>query len=123
MASTFGSLGQFGGNNLRSSPIRPLHLGTAGVHPLVKASMLPRIKAAKASGLAAQSNLMRGMARAATMRAPRAAVLTPKISGLRTTPPGKVGGKGQMDLAQRRSAVAYRGRAVPLSGKLRSGGI
>lgn len=48
--------------------IRPIKLSTAGVHPLVKASMLPRIKASKASGVVAQSNMLRGMARSKGMQ-------------------------------------------------------
>ena len=36
-------------------PLRAPNVSTAGVHPLVKASMLPRIKRAKAESLSARS--------------------------------------------------------------------
>lgn len=80
------------------NPLRPLRLSTAGVHPLVKASMLPRIKAARAQGVVAQSNMMRGMARAAKM-------------------PPTNGGGNLMSLTERKSRRGMVGRKVPLSGK------
>lgn len=43
--------------------IKPTKVATGGVHPLVKASMLPRIKQAAATGLGAQSKMLSGMAR------------------------------------------------------------
>ena len=48
--------------------IKPIGLSTAGVHPLVRASMLPRIKTAKATGVTAQSSMLRGMARSKGMQ-------------------------------------------------------
>jgi hypothetical protein len=48
--------------------IKPIKLSTSGVHPLVKASMLPRMKASKMSGVQAQSNMLRGMARSKGMQ-------------------------------------------------------
>jgi hypothetical protein len=50
------------------SSIRPVSVSTGGIHPLVKKSMLPRLKMNRASGVVAQSNMMRGMARSQSMR-------------------------------------------------------
>lgn len=51
-----------------SGAIRPINVSTAGVHPLVKKSMLPRMKASKQSGVVAQSNMMRAIARGVKMQ-------------------------------------------------------
>jgi hypothetical protein len=40
------------------NPMKAPNISTAGVHPLVKASMLPRIKLAKTTSLAARSKAM-----------------------------------------------------------------
>jgi hypothetical protein len=116
----FGNLGKYGGNALPKNPIRPLHLSTAGVHPLVKASMLPRIKAARAQGVVAQSNMLRSMARSNKLQptsGTKNLLAGPKKMIM--TPPGRVGGgKNQLDMQQLRSRRAMRGHAVPLSGKL-----
>ena len=40
------------------SPLEAPNVSTAGVHPLVRASMLPRIKRAKQTSLAARSKAM-----------------------------------------------------------------
>jgi hypothetical protein len=40
------------------NPLQAPNVSTGGVHPLVRASMLPRIKRAKATSLAARSKAM-----------------------------------------------------------------
>lgn len=41
--------------------IRPVNVSTGGIHPLVKKSMLPRMKMNRAQGVKAQSTMMAKM--------------------------------------------------------------
>lgn len=40
------------------APLKAVNVSTGGVHPLVRASMLPRIKAAKSVGIGQQNRAM-----------------------------------------------------------------